>query len=366
MLAVNRSRPDYEIVEADDPFDTTQSYLAMNPLMIVVPEQLDVASALQFARELRDLPEHERFDFDFCKLGRVEPFGMLIAATAISECRERFSASRFTGSNFKQHTYAAHMGFFTSFGLNYGNKPGEAPGGGTYIPITEISISKARRSAAAKGAALGEVMEEDGARLAAVLCRNHHGPLEEALTYAIREILRNALEHSEGETVRYCGQYWPSSGDVEIAVADNGQGIRRALAANPHIRLSSDEDAIAQSLLPGISGKAFRGSRRSSDPWANSGYGLYMTNRLCGEGGAFTICSGTSALLVSGDGREQLRAAVTGTALRMVLNQTAIGDLSSALRRFRDEGFELARQIGGKGAIQTSAASTSLFRRRPE
>jgi hypothetical protein len=96
------------------------------------------------------------------------------------------------------------------------------------------------------------------------------------LSYSLRELMRNVFEHSETDSLYYCAQYWPKSSKVEVAVADFGIGIRRALSRNPNFRFDSDKEAREYSLLPSVSGATHR--ERSSGTWFNSGYGLYMTN----------------------------------------------------------------------------------------
>ncbi len=91
----------------------------------------------------------------------------------------------------------------------------------------------------------------------------------------------------------------PHKKQAEIGILDVGVGIRNSLSKNPHLTLESDRDALNLALMPGISGKMFKGVVRNAydyDPWQNSGYGLYAVSRLCGLGGKFLIGSGDAAL----------------------------------------------------------------------
>ncbi|WP_092949868.1 hypothetical protein [Roseateles sp. YR242] len=97
----------------------------------------------------------------------------------------------------KQCTYAAHMGFFRSFDLAYGNAPGQAKGSENYLPIT---------------------------------------------IFDSREVEREAFEQG-----------------IEVGNATGN--------------------------------------------WANSGFGLYMTNRICRNGGNFFIASGATSMLLTRGGK---------------------------------------------------------------
>ena len=125
--------------------------------------------------------------------------------------------------------------------------------------------------------------------------------------------------------------------------------------------ISSDEDALKLSLLPGVSGKAFNGKRRlNNDVWANSGFGLYMTSRICGNGGSFFIISGDCGILLNNRKRYYIRTNFQGTALRLRLNTNNIDTLSQILSKYRTEGYEIANQLGKMSVVSASTASQML------
>jgi DEAD/DEAH box helicase domain-containing protein len=86
------------------------------------------------------------------------------------------------------------------------------------------------------------------------------------LTYSIREIVRNVIEHSESETYTVSAQYWPSQSSAEFAVADAGCGVLSSLSHNPKLEVENDLDALKLAMLPGISSKAWR-RKGSQDVW---------------------------------------------------------------------------------------------------
>jgi hypothetical protein len=180
------------------------------------------------------------------------------------------------------------------------------------------------------------------------------------LSYSLRELMRNVFEHSEADSLYYCAQYWPKSSKVEVAVADFGIGIRRALSRNPNFRFDSDKEAIEYSLLPSVSGATHR--ERSSGTWFNSGYGRYMTNRLARNGGNFVLVSGKTAIHFSSKTKNNYLTSFPGTALRVNLNVLRIGNLLSRLNEFKEDGHKIAKAIAGSGNRPPSAMSLLLRR----
>lgn len=226
--------------------------------------------------------------FDFATLSHVEPLSMAIVSSEIKRSIQKNPNIRFLATNYKRHEYAAHMGFFQAFGLDYGKKPGEANGSSTYIPLTILNAEKLREEALENYEHIGDVLEKRSNELARILVREEDTELVKTLTFSLREIMRNVVEHSESQILEYCAQYWPSKNKVEIVVLDAGIGIKNSLSNNPYLTIETDRDAIHQALLPSISGKMYKGiKRRSSDVWQNSGFGLYMANRICRNGGSF-------------------------------------------------------------------------------
>jgi hypothetical protein len=143
-------------------------------------------------------------------------------------------------------------------------------------------------------------------------------------------------------------------------VLDTGIGIRAALSNNPYLKIDSDHEALNLALMPGISGKMFKGIKRDPyDGWQNSGYGLFAVSRLCGHGGKFTICSGDTALALKPDNKEYYPSTFRGTALRIILSTAEIKNAKSMLAKIMEEGDKQARELQVTEA-QASAASKML------
>ena len=257
-------------------------------IQVKVPQNLSLKNALNFCNRLWDLEHSDEYAFDFVNLGLVEPFTMAYVANEMKRFRESKPESRFRALNHHNKSYAAHMGFFRAFGLKFGNEPGEASGSSTYLPLTILSVNELQEEAIKSYDHVGNIIESRSERIAKILTRQEKGDLVDTLTFSIREILRNVVEHSGSEIIEYCAQYWPTKNLVELAVLDTGYGIMQGLSSNPYLNPKDERDALHLALLPGVSGKMYKGvKKRRNDEWQNSGFGLYMTSRICRNGGDF-------------------------------------------------------------------------------
>lgn len=324
-------------------------------------DRLDAPGALAAVRQLYELPSSNVYVIDFAKLSWVEPFGMLYFARQLRAFADERKPGMFRAVNFERHGYAAFMGFFKAFGLTFGNSPGSTPGTDRYIPLTNLVIRDLHIEAGQGAIDVREVVESKSRQMAAVLARGEAGRVRETLSFSLREILRNVVEHANADHIWYGAQYWPEKQVVELAILDQGQGVRRALSRNPHIAIESDEDALRLALLPGVSGIAFEGSKqRRKDEWANSGYGLFMTSELCARGGSFMICSGSSAIHREDTKESVLASNLNGTALRLTIYVPAIAELGASLAELSKKGETIAADFAPAARNSASKSSRML------
>lgn len=332
---------------------------------ILVPSRLGFTETLEFARLIQKQPHELKIIFDFSGMGHIEPFAFVMISAVVNNLVRAMPRGSVYARNHQSHTYPAHMGFFKAFGLDFGNAPGEAGGGLRYLPITIIDVMSMQREAVLGGEAIGKVVDGHALRLAKVLAHEEQGDLVETFRYSLCEIIRNVAEHSKSANVVFCAQYWPTKDRAEIAILDHGVGIYETLRCNPHLSIENQQHAVNLSLLPGVSGKSYRGAKQrpnmSQDKryWQNSGYGLYMTGRMCRSDGSFFIGSHDSAVFLRGDEKHYPKFEFPGTVVRMVFRPSAIGKLKDALQSFDAEGREIARTIQGT-VIGASAASRML------
>jgi hypothetical protein len=117
--------------------------------------------------------------------------------------------------------------------------------------------------------------------------------LEGAVKYSLVELLRNVVQHSRspvGGTA--LAQYFPSTGLVEVAVADFGIGVQAAL--RPRYKdLDTDLKALKFSLLPHVSGTFGRSEYGTMQD--NAGLGLFFIKEIAtGAHGGFFLGSGAA------------------------------------------------------------------------
>lgn len=338
-------------------------------LNITIPSRLTPTELLPFSALLRTTAVEESYLLDFRGVGHAEPFGMLFLAALIRQfVRARRQAQgkdcEFRVANYADKTYASWMGLFKSFGLDHGNGPGEASGSGTYIPLTRLTVSRIVGEARNEYVHHGEVIEGEARRIAHILTRNASGDLTETLTYAVREIMRNVVEHGETSHIWYAAQYWPTKSRVEVSILDEGIGLLKSLRRNPGLKVDSNQKAIFMALQPGVSGVAKDRRRRSDGDWVNSGYGLFMTSSLCQVGGDFTICNDSDALRLDADGSRFIDCAFQGVAIRMVLDTSKIRDLDSSLSELGYKGQAIARELGNEDTELTASKMSRMLSKK--
>jgi hypothetical protein len=329
-------------------------------MLVTLPASLSPISLAQFAKDLHDLPEADEYSFDFGATRWFPPFSMLLLGSMLRSFRAARPEARRRSMHHENHGYAAHFGFFRSFGLNHGNEPGEAPGNTRYIPVRDLSVAELWEASYDRYLEVGDVIEEKAAELSGVLTQNETGDLHDTLTFSIREIMRNVVEHSKSEHIHVCAQYWPQRHQVEVGIVDDGVGIHAALTSNPAHDEYSEKEALELALMPGISGNPLAGQERGE--WSNSGYGLYMTNRICRNGGHFLICSGGHGIKLSVEGKQNFETKFKGTAIRLFIDTRNLIALRDRLSTFAAEGREAAKQLAGANESQASTASQMLRR----
>ena len=328
---------------------------------IEMPKSMEIGAVLRFAWELDHYAAHHELTIELSPDGVfMPPFAMLFIAAKLKRMRKSNPDLHFRFRNHQQYGYLAHMGFFRMVGFDFGNEVGEARGSDNYIPITCLDRQMLYANNEDRFEAIQVLVERRSDEISYIITRDETRKSDAflALSYSLRELIRNVFEHSQSDVLYYCAQYWPRSDKVEFALVDFGVGIRRGLAENPNFRFETDKQAIEMSLLPSVSGKTH--IQRRDDPWANSGYGLYMTSRFARNGGNFVLASGDMAVHLSRRTKNNYQTSFQGTALRFNFDLKQIGNVSDKLHDFRREGAQLAKEIKGSGNRPPSALSLLL------
>lgn len=330
--------------------------------VIPVPNRLTFETASKFGCVLNGVSlDYDKYVLDFARVGRFEPFALVYLGSEIQRFNTRLGDGRLSVINHEHMSYAEHMGFFRSFQVVGANKQ-RALGSNRYIPIKIKNVKKLTDKAFDEGKEVGDVIEDSCEELAYMLSRSNSGVLFDTLVYSFREIMRNVVEHSNAKQFAFCSQYWPSYNKVEVAILDRGDGIKQSLKRNPNLNIADDHDALNFALMPGISGRAFKGAPKQRGNWANSGYGLYMTSRLARQGGSFFIASGNTGMYLSEGKRKHLETPFKGVALNLSFNVNRLSELKGSLERFKDEASEIAGKFKYGKNLEASVASVMLRR----
>lgn len=303
-----------------------------SPIELCVPNGRDMAHVAGFSAKLARLGSASAVHFSFQGVNFVTPGWMLLTVRALRDFR---SARPGTKCKVVQATsqallYAGNAGFFDALGVPWSRNMGEAPATANYIPITERRVEDLFADQPLYRAA-GELVQEDARRLASILTQEGHGIAFDYVSYALREIIRNVIEHSCAERFQVAAQYWPATGVAEVAIGDPGIGISQSLMANSKYSPPDDAAALLLATQAGVSGAFI--SRRNDDDWANSGYGLYMARGLAHGKQGFVLASGSAALVGGDRGQKVVGAAMTGTCvvLRLRARGVSLEDRLSAL-----------------------------------
>ena len=150
---------------------------------------------------------------------------------------------------------------------------------------------------------------------------------------------------------------------VEVVVADEGEGVLEGLNQNPKLILTDDKDAIKFAILPGMSGRShkYMGRRSSGHIYANSGYGLFLTQRICSNAGNFLMISNSHGVSISGDRVEHLpHVCFRGTIVRLSIDLSKVDGIADMIETYRDLAEEIIQKNKKLEKISPSAASMML------
>ncbi|WP_242929044.1 hypothetical protein [Pontibacter vulgaris] len=303
--------------------------------IIRVPQHLYFEDTINFVNSFSSIREEKNYVFDFKETSIFDPFSLLYVSHELEVFKAENPTSNFYARNFSHLTYAAHMGFFKSFGLDFGKEPGEAVGSNSYWPIEVLYVNEIKERAQDFMVNPGEVLEQYAESISLILTQSKSKIVTDVLRYSMREIFRNIVEHSECEKFSFCAQYLPSQDKVHFAVLDRGIGLKKSLSNNPKLVLDDHLDAIEWSLQPGVSGKVYPGQKKKpKGEWANSGYGLFMTSSICRMGGSFFISTGDKGLFITEKQKRVMNLETHGTAVYLSINLNQIYELSKMLYDF--------------------------------
>jgi hypothetical protein len=282
---------------------------------LALPETLAAEAVLPFASRLSEHVTDPDVVIDFGNVRASEPFGLLFAGAALRTFFRERAYRRIDASGIRAgdaaHENLAYIDFFQWLGIPVGKVPGAVDSSATWLPLTTLTRAQLECRMTETMNPLGSVIHEECERLAKLLTRSAHMKVNAPLAYCLREIIRNVFEHAQTDRCAFCAQRC-LDGTVELAVIDEGRGIRRSLEEKMH--LESDEEALYAAIRPGVSSKL---SDDPDDPWGNSGFGLFVLSELGRELGIFRMISGASVIRSLNGELQSETAKFAGTAIQL-------------------------------------------------
>jgi len=305
--------------------------------VIPVPKQLDADTGLAVANELVAHGRADELTVDFSTLRFARPFGTLVLAETLRDLIQKRKADSLptryrtegvtSGLRSSAVTYLAHVGFFEHLGINYGKRPGEAPGSKDYLPITRVTETTLR--ARGPDGPLQRAVVDESARLAKMIFADECQ--QDMLAYCLRETVRNVFEHAQTSECTVMAQRY-NGVEVEIAIVDRGIGIMRSLSSK--YSLSDEVAALHAAILPGVTCASVA---RDSE-WDNTGFGLYILSTLGRRLGSFRLVSSGAALSASKAGVSTSANAFPGTAIKLRVTAADADYFSNLVQQIVNEG----------------------------
>lgn len=309
------------------------------------PRNLNIHNSIVFANYISGLQPRSSYTFDFGNMEFVYPFGALLTCLSIRAFREKhINTEPLVITNESSGTsYAKRMGFFQASGFTIGDPPGSYEGP-TYLPVTVNCTSNILPCDSTEAGSVAKLSTQLSSRL---LQSEVDHSAQHTVAYSFQEIVRNVLEHSNSKIIAYCAQYYRKKDEVEIAIADCGQGLRKTLSRNPKLVEISEAESLEYALVPGVSGTVYKEAKKYyAEPIVNAGLGLYTLYRLCNEGGEFVIGSGRLALHKRSACKHRILDAIfpgTIVGLRFPLKTTR--ELNTLQNRYNAEAQTLINQV---------------------
>jgi anti-sigma regulatory factor (Ser/Thr protein kinase) len=327
---------------------------------VELPEHLDGPVQRTWAELLAESQEDRQLALDFARVKFACPMGLLTIGREIRRVvAARLKQGKVTMVSGIDRTkpvqsFLSHVGFFDYIGLPNAKPMGSARGSSTYVPIRKFTRAEVvaggdskrmRANVAAKAKELAEV----------VAGVSHDSPAYWPVAYSVREVIRNVFEHSGADECFVSAQKW-SNDAVEMAVVDEGIGIRASLAAVIDSR--TDADALEAAIKPGIT-RSSRGAP-GDDEHGNTGFGLYVLSEFGRCFGRFTLASGSGCFSIGADGAAPgASAQFSGTAVGIRLDKLP-HSFEGTLNDIVSEGEKSASAEGRKHGASKESRSKDI------
>lgn len=324
---------------------------------IILPEQMDGLLPQAWGAQLEEYAAERELAVDFSRVKFACPLGILTTGREIRRVvAQRLRQGRFTmvaGRDMARPalSFLGHVGFFDFIGLANAKQIGAAKGSSSYVPIRRFT----RAEVAADPKRMRENVASKAKDLAVVLAGSAEVPAFWPVAYSIREVIRNVFEHSGADECFVTAQRW-FDGAVEMAVVDEGMGIRASLA--PVRGFTSDTDAVSEAIKPGVT-RTSRTAPEDDDGNSNSGFGLYVLSELGRCFGRFTLASGAGCVSLGAGAAVGDPAQFSGTAVGLRLDSLP-HSFDGTLEDIVSEGERTAAQEGRREGASKASRSKDI------
>lgn len=209
-------------------------------------------------------------------------------------------------------------------------------------PVREVAVADTERTA--KLARITKSIEiPNFASQVMNLLQIEDSEIEGAVKYSLVELLRNVVQHSESPIGGIAmAQYYPTTGLVELVVADMGVGIRATLNTT-YPEIDNDLKALKFATQPHVSRTFSPGMYNSMKE--NAGLGLFFIKQIVSlSGGGFFLGSGKFIGDIWGDKkgvqqklyRQASKGGWPGTFAVLQLRRDTIAEFDSVLHICRE------------------------------
>jgi hypothetical protein len=236
----------------------------------------------------------------------------------------------------KPYQYLQRIGFFDHFKI-FGDKEFTSySASGRFKEMTLISKDIQPRSSA-----VDNLCKE----IACVVAPDDHD-FQDFILFCMGEMINNVIQHSHSKGIT-CAQFYKSTNEVEVAIADHGRGIKAGLKDNPEFHtLDCDLEALEISTRPDTSGTF----DSASEPYriqVNSGNGLYYLKKIIEKAyGHMDIFSYSAHYYQDGNQQPTIQQSsfFPGTLVVFRLNRDYTSTLQDVLGEIRQENL-IAQQV---------------------
>lgn len=248
-----------------------------------------IALLLNSLSGLTQIPAEDECVLDFQDLRFYEPGALTAVLACIHSMLGRNREVRLLNSEVcPAFTYLQRMDFFRCCGITLPEHFRRREATGRFVPLETIAshtVGDVDRLAQSTAACLFPALADSDDP-------TQTGPFDH-VTYAVTELVNNVLQHARAPGL-LMAQSYPKSGQVCVAIADHGIGIRNSFAETaPDFwdPAMSELDAVRLALQPKISSKLHVASGWGKA--VNAGVGLSILKELAAVAdGCFTLASG--------------------------------------------------------------------------